>query len=583
MGFIRWRAVRDRQEEDVIMTSSRIKTGLQFGSSRRNVIGHGSALLAGAMLATPNRALAARRKPVLVETVHGKLRGLRENGVAFFKGVHYAQSAGGKNRFMPPQPVIPWAGIRDATQFGPPCIQTNPDFEPWTDPMPGSEDCLVLNVWAPETALGRTKLPVMFWIHGGGYSFGSAGAPLYDLANLAAKGDVVAVSINHRLHGFGFTDLTAAGSEFAGTGNAGILDILAALRWVRSNISQFGGDPDNITVFGQSGGGSKIATMMGMPEGRGLFHKAINQSGPISRYRERDEALEMTERMFSLLGIARNDVAALQAVPADRLLDCFNKIMNEARGTGHPALKYAPVIDGYFLPSRPWEHSAPPGASAIPLLAGTTKDETIIYMPEYAFGPLGNDAAIGRAVIESTPAYTPDIGTVNGLVPFYRKTMGNPSDLELVLQISTDLSYWKEINKHATLQARAGAPVFAYRCDWETPCFGGMYAPHTMELPLVLGNLRYGAAWDGKDTDADRVAADPKGDRFRLSERMMAMWTNFARRGNPSTDELAWPNYTLEKRSIMLLDRECKVVDDLRGVVRMALPKCPPSAPMAQN
>jgi para-nitrobenzyl esterase len=506
---------------------------------------------------------AERRRSLVVETAHGRLRGVVENGVAAFRGIPYGQSTAGRNRFLPPQPLKPWAGVRDATRLGHPCIQTNPDLPVWLDPMPGSEDCLVLNVWSPEGASRASKLPVMVWIHGGGYTFGSAGAPLYDCGNLARFGDLVAVGINHRLQAFGYTDLSATGADaFAASGNAGQLDILAALNWVRTNIEVFGGDPNNVTLFGQSGGGAKISTLMGMPAATGLFHRAIVQSGSVFRYRSQEEAQAMSNRMFSILGIPSKDIAALQAVPADILLRCGNQIMNEAVGTGNPALKYAPVIDGYDLPKEPWRVSAPEGAWRIPLLLGSTRDETIVYMTDEARRSIVDDEALARAVVDGTPSYTPNKEHVAELIPFYRKALPELSNFELAVQMSTDLAYWKDAVHQAELQAGTGTPVFMYRFDWRTPCFGAMWAPHGGELPFVMGHRHYGPAWDGKDTDAARAAVDPDNARFKLGDRMLAAWANFARNGNPSQPDLAWPTYDKHTRSTLIFDRETKVVDD---------------------
>mgnify|MGYP000950778546 CR=1 FL=1 len=540
--------------------------------SRRRFLAYGSAAALGELLLPPLSYGQGRHRTTVVETSHGKLRGVAADGIKVFRGVHYAQSTSGKNRFRPPQPVIPWAGVRDATRLGHPSPQSNPDFPVWLDPNPGSEDCLVLNIWAPDHVTSASRLPVMFWIHGGGYTFGSAGAPLYDLGTLARLGNVVAVGINHRLQAFGFTDLGSHGEgDFAGSGNAGMLDIIAALRWVRENIATFGGDAGNVTAFGQSGGGAKISTVMAMPAGKGLLDKAIVQSGSVFRYVEPAEAEETAERTFTLLGLRKNDISALQAVPTKALLACGDRIMKEARGTGNPALKYAPVIDGRTLPERPWYSAAPEGSGQVPLLIGTTRDETIIYMPDEARKPLGDDEAIAKAVVDSVPAYTPDLARVRALIPFYRKSMGEVSDPELVLQLSTDLSYWEMAVHQAELQSAAGAPVFSYRCDWRTPCYGGTWAPHTMELPFVLGIRHYGPAWDGKDTDAQRAAADPSNARFHLGDQMLAAWTTFARTGDPSTASLTWPRYTVPSRETMIFDGTSRVLADPRGDYRRAL------------
>jgi para-nitrobenzyl esterase len=525
------------------------------------------------MISIPGSSFAAeRRRDMVVETAHGKLRGFVENGVAAFKGIPYAQSTAGKNRFLPPQRLKPWTGVRDATRLGHPCIQTNPDFPVWLDPMPGSEDCLALNVWSPERARPASKLPVMVWIHGGGYTFGSAGAPLYDCGNLARIGNIVAVGINHRLQAFGYSDVSAnAGPTFAASGNAGQLDILAALDWVRTNIEVFGGDPNNVTLFGQSGGGAKISTLMGMPASAGLFHRAIVQSGSIFRYRSQEEAEATSNRMFSILGIQRNDIDALQAVPADVLLRCGVKIMSEAVGIGDPSLKYAPVIDGHDLPTDIWRTSAPERTRHIPLLLGSDRDETIIYMSDEARRSIADDEALARAVVDGTPAYAPNKEHVAELIPFYRKATSELSNFELAVQMSTDLAYWKGAVHQAELQSSAGAPVFMYRCDWRTPCFGSKWAPHSVEIPFVMGHEHYGSAWDGKDTDQARAIADPDDARFKLGNRVLASWVNFAKNGNPSLPDLVWPGYDEKARLTMIFDRETKVVDDPRSDIRTLL------------
>lgn len=539
-------------------------------AGRRNGTG---AAPAGTTISIPGSSVTAgRRRSRIAEIANGKLRGTVENGVAAFKGIRYGQSTAGRNRFLLPQPVKPWAGVQNATRLGHPCPQDNPDFPAWLDPMPESEDCLVLNVWSPENLGPASKLPVMLWIHGGGYAFGSAGAPLYDLANLARMGGVVAVSINHRLNAFGFTDLSASGGDaFSASGNAGQFDIIAALEWVRANIEAFGGDPDNVTVFGQSGGGAKISMLMGMPAAKGLFHRAIVQSGSVFRIRTQEEAEATSNRMFSLLDIPRNDIAALQAVPTDVLLKCSIQITNEASGIGHPSLIYAPVIDGHHLPREPWCASAPAGAQNIPLLLGTDRDETIIYMTDQARESIVDDEALAQAIVDGTSSYTPDKERVAELIPFYRQALPELSNFELAVQMSTDLAYWKGAVHQAELHSSGGGDVFMYRCDWRTPCFGGMWSPHSIELPFVMGHKFYGSAWDGKDTDADRAAADPDDARFRLGDRMLAAWANFAKNGDPSLPDLAWPTYDEKTRSMMIFDRETKVVDDLRSEFRKLL------------
>lgn len=535
-----------------------------FQVSRRELIrcGVGSAIGALVSVAAVPEA-SARSGSVVVETASGKVRGISQNGIRAFKGIPYGDSTAGNNRFRPPQAVASWAGIRDATQLGHPCFQTNEDPPAWLDPMPPSEDCLVLNVWTPTSASRSSRLPVMVWIHGGGYTFGSAGAPLYDCGRLARAGNIVTVGINHRLQAFGYTDLSfVGGEEFADSGNAGQLDILAALHWVRTNIEVFGGDPGNVTVFGQSGGGAKISALMGSPSANGLFHKAIIESGSVFRYRGHDESKAMSERMFSILGIRKGDLRALQAVPAATLLKCGDQIMSEAVGTGHPALKYAPVVDSPFLPDRPWNTTAPPGAANIPMLLGTTLDETILYFNEKERRSPLDDEGMARAITGAATVYTPDQNRVAGLIDSYRKALPATKTMEMMVRISTDIGFWKYAVHQAEIQSGSGAPVFMYRCDWKTPCCGGMWAPHGVELPFVMGIRHYGPAWDGKDSDAARAAADPHNLRFQVGDRILNAWVQFARSGNPSLPSNQWPRYSAGSRSTMIFDGHTQVVND---------------------
>ena len=540
--------------------------------SRRDVLryGVGAAVASTMMPAMSLASGAGMRRSIVVETVAGRLRGVVANGGAAFKGIPYGQSTAGRNRFMPPQAVKPWAGIRDATRLGHPCLQTNPDFPDWSDPVGGSEDCLVLNVWAPEHAHAESKLPVMFWVHGGGYAFGSGGAPLYDGGILATTGNVVVVGINHRLHAFGFSDLSEfGGDDFAASGNAGQLDIIAALKWVRDNIEVFGGDPANVTPFGQSGGGAKIGTLMTMPAATGLFHKAIIQSGSVLRCRSRTEAATTSRRMFEILGISTPDVGKLQALPAAVLNKCANQIISEATGVGNPVLIYAPVVDGHWLPTELWSGRAPAGAGSIPMLLGTTLHETVIYVNDKDRREITGDPELADAIARATTVNSPDPERVAAILPAYRESFHARSSTEIVVRVSTDIGFWKGAVHQAELQCGTGAPVYMYRCDWRTPCFGGMWAPHAIELPFVMGHRHYRAAWDGRDTDAARAAADPRGLRYVLGDRMLSAWVSFARSSNPSTPGLAWPRYDIGTRATMIFDGESGVSNDPSAEARV--------------
>lgn len=496
---------------------------------------------------------------LIVETEAGQLQGRLQDGVSAFRGVPFGQPTGGANRFRAPQPVVPWTGVRDAFELGHPSIQNNPDFEVWLDPMEPSEDCLALNIWAPDGARG---LPVMIWIHGGAYTFGSGGAPLYDGGNLARDGEVVVVSINHRLQAFGFTDLSAFGPAFADAGNAGLLDVEAAVAWVKRNIAAFGGDPGNITLFGQSGGGAKISMLMAMPSARGLFQKAIVQSGSVFRVRTPDEAAAQTERLFHHLGIRLGDIAALQALPAEVLSQGGNDVIAEAVDVGNSVLAYAPTADGRILVADPWARVAPATAARIPLIVGVNRDETVIYMTDVSSS---GDEALIDMIIATTTTRTPGRDEVAAVLPAYRASMPGATAAELIVQISTDIGFWRGAVHQADLHAQGGSPVFVYRCDWRTPCFGARWAPHSIEIPFIMGHPVYGPAWDGTDTEADRAADDPGNARLRVGLQMQRAWVNFARTGNPSSDGLTWPAYDPATRSTMIFDHQTRVEPDPRG------------------
>ena len=296
---------------------------------RRDFLSYGlfGVFAASAVLRPKSASGAQSNSFPLAETTHGKLRGSSRDGVDMFKGVHYGATTGGANRFLPPRRPAPWKGVRDALECGNQCPQFNPWLPFWQDPAAHSEDCLVLNVWSPARAGRGALLPVMVWIHGGAFMAESGGSPAYDGYNLAKAGNVVVVSLNHRLNVFGYTFLGEHVDErFASSGNVGLLDIAAALEWVRDNVAHFGGDPGNVTIFGESGGGQKVSTVIAMPAARDLFHKAIIQSGSLLEVGEREEHSAATQELYRQLGIKRGNIAALQQIPADRLVQVFRKI-----------------------------------------------------------------------------------------------------------------------------------------------------------------------------------------------------------------------------------------------------------------
>lgn len=529
--------------------------------SRRSVLRHvGAAFTVGAGVrwASLGRAAELSEPSPVVSTTGGQVRGRRAAGVCAYRGIPYGAPTGGSARFLPPSRPASWTGIRELTDCGPPCPQIDTDLPAWVDPRAASEDCLYLNVWTPEEAAGR-KLAVMFWIHGGAYLSGSGGLPIYDGAALAHHGDVVVVTVNHRLSALGYLYLGALDDRFADSGNAGQLDLIAALEWVQSNIEGFGGDPKNVTLFGESGGGGKITALFSMPRARKLFHKAIIQSGSFWKMNTRQAAVDLCNATLAELGISPKRHERLAAVPPDRLVLAADAAWKRQ----HNALAFRPVIDGRSLMEQAWEPLAPTAVKDIPLLIGTNRDEAAYFVDHPEKAPLDDEELAARLVKADFSRNLTD-AQARELTEGYRALTPHESRLDLLIGVATDVLMWREAVAQAERKARQqGASVFMYEFSWRTPCFGGRWAPHGSEIPLVFGNMDYAEAWDEVDTPAARAKADPPGDRYRLSGIMMSSWAEFARRGNPSIGSLPkWPAYDAAQRMTMILDAECTVTRD---------------------
>jgi len=495
--------------------------------------------------------IKASSTDAVTETVTGKVAGYIENGLNIFKGIPYAAAG----RFDLPHQPVSWEGTRSCKAYGPVCPQVvrtgwQSDEQAfafnWDDGYSG-EDCQRLNIWTPGLKDGK-KRPVMIWLHGGGYSAGSGQElPAYDGASLASGGDVVIVTLNHRLNILGFLDLSAFGEKYAMTGNLGILDIISALEWVRDNIANFGGDPNNVTLFGQSGGGGKVSTLMATPRAAGLFHKAIVQSGSMISAMEPRYSRKIGIEVVRELGLKSSQVDKLKDVPYHTLLKAgekaVDKIMKEAETDGVETLIFgwAPTTDGVILPEQPFVHEAPDSAKNIPMIIGTTLHEfsASTFIPDLRNVDLQKARDILKEKYgDKTDAF---IETVASVYPGFR-----PADL-----FDIDTRFRQGALHQAEVKVRQkGAPVYMYLFSWESPVLdGALRAMHCMEIPFVFDNIYRSRHMTGGGEDA-----------HRLANKMSRAWINFARSGNPNVSLLPeWESYDSGTGATMIFDDQCRM------------------------
>lgn len=516
----------------------------------------------------------ARAGAATVEVESGKVAGYIARGIHTFRGIPYAKTTEAGNRFLPPLKCTPWTGIRSSRQHGFVCPQAprtawaNDEeafmFD-WDDGVPG-EDCLRLNIWTPGIADHR-KRPVMVWLHGGGFTAGSGQElPSYDGESLARRGDVVVVTLNHRLNILGFLDLSQYGARYAQSGNVGMLDIVAALGWVRGNIAQFGGDPGRVLIFGQSGGGAKVGTLMAMPAAKGLFHRAVVESGSFTLSNTQEKAQKLAELVIAELGLNASTVDRLQALPYSELLrasDAVMRIMNPPMDWSFPdirkfetMLSFGPVVDGNVLPEHPFKRGAPLLSADVPMIIGTTLNEfgTGINHPEY-------EQMTDVDVEAKVEAVYPGHG--RSIVAAFRQRTPRAKPYDLLSRIIAAPVRHGAIEQAAAKAALHRAPAYLYWFTWQTPIFDGRPgAFHCSEIAFVFSNTQRCATMTGGGRDARA-----------LSAKMADTWIQFARTGDPNHAGIPhWAPFSPKTIPTMAFDSNVKLLLDPDVAERRTVP-----------
>jgi len=518
-------------------------------SSRRCVLG--ASIWLGAAAAFP-LAARVRSGAALASTRSGRIRGANDRGIHVFKGVPYGADTTAR-RFMPALPEQPWTGVREALAPGASAPQSGSDG-------PGSEDCLFLNVFTPGLRDGG-KRPILFYIHGGGYNNGSGSSPLYDGVNLCRRGDVVVVTVNHRLNVFGYLYLAELGGEdLQWSGNVGQLDLVQALHWVREHAHEFGGDAGNITVFGQSGGGAKIATLMAMPAADGLFHRALTMSGQQVTAAGPRAATQRTRLLLDALQLPPDKLQLMRTLPAEDLLKAART--KDPSRVEDTSLYFGPVLDDRSLHRHPFYPDAPSQSATIPMIIGNTRDETRAF--------LGNDPANFDLSWEALPAklqaqqYTDLLPAT--VIAEYRRLYPDYTATQVFFAATTAGRSWRGAIEEAEARARQRAPTWVYQLDWGSPLEGGKFgAMHTLDIPLVFDNIAQPGSRTGGGAGAQRMA-----------EQMSGMLLAFARSGVPAHAGIPhWPTYSLAQRETMVFDLTSQVENDPRGGERELYQRAP--------
>lgn len=486
----------------------------------------------------------------MVRTTGGDVRGVTAEGVTSFRGIPYGADTGGAARFLPPKTPDPWTGTLHADAYGADAVQSRgprPKAGATTNnfDLPPGEDCLRLNVWTPSA--DDAKRPVMVWLHGGGFYSGSASGSMYEGANLARRGDVVVVSINHRLGALGFLHLAYL-TDAPDSVNVGMLDIVLALQWVRDNVAAFGGDPGNVTLFGESGGGRKVTTLLAMPAAQGLFHKGVIQSGPAVFMNTVDGVTRLGEFMLDRLGIHSDVLESLQALPADTIVEAQKQAIAHF-GRGAPGLSqvFAPVADGRILPGQPFDPEAPAISDTIPIIAGYNETEWTLFM--------GRDPDLGELTEQGLEARLEQEDIAAETLAAYRAHYPHATPSDLLAFILTGRSRYPidTLVLAARKAARNAAPVFLYTLTYRTPAGRGtLRTPHGLEIPFVFDNVAVSSRFVGEG-----------GAPQAMADQMSEAWIAFARTGNPGHAGIPeWPAYEAADRSTMVFDQTSRLVSD---------------------